>query len=569
MPPPVILGIWDGHDSGAACLVDGRVAAAVNEERLSRRKLEVTFPERAIALCLAQAGVAPRDIVVVAASTADVAKTLERLMPWSKERYYQVRRRQVPPGPFTSATRVLKRRITRWPPNALSRSISRRLIGQRLAHAGLGSAAVELFDHHYCHAIAAAHGSGFDECAVVTIDGLGDGLSSTVSRWRGNTLEVVTSSPAADSLGVFFEHVTEMMNMRELEDEGKVMALADYSAPVADADNPLLPLFTVTAGRVRMRRDALRTLRRVHWTTPNERFARLSQRLIEVVATALVRDAIATTGCRRVAIAGGVASNVKANRAIRLLPEVDDVYVFPHMGDGGLPLGAAIAAHARRTPGTRIAVDPRAIGPSFTRDEMRAALAGTGLAVSEPADVPSHAADHLAAGRVVCWFQGAMEYGPRALGQRSILARADSPQLKDRLNLVLKRRVWYQPFCPAVLESDAARLFSDWHDAGHASRFMTMAYMVAEEHRHALAGVVNVDGSCRPQLVTDDDPSPLARLLHAMRARVGAGVVLNTSFNIHGEPLVHTPRQAVDVFARGGADVLVLGPFVVTAGAGN
>lgn len=569
MSAPVILGIWDGHDSGAACLVDGRVTAAVNEERLTRRKLEVAFPDRAIALCLAQSGVAARDVSIVAASTTDVAKTLERLMPWSKERYYQVRRRQVPPGPFTSATRWLKRRLTPWPPNAPSRAASRRLLARRLSRLGLSTAALELFDHHECHAIAAAHTSGFADCAVLTIDGLGDGLSSTISRFRDGRLETLVTSPAADSLGVFFEHVTGMMNMRELEDEGKVMALADYSAPVDDRDNPLLTLFDVANGRVRMRTDALAVLARVHWANPNERFARLSQRLVEVVATALARDAVRLSGCRRVALAGGVASNVKANRVIRLLPEVEDVYVFPHMGDGGLPVGAAIAAHARRSPAQPVALDPRSIGPSFTRDAMLTALEGVGLAVTEPVDPASAVAARIAAGQIVCWFEGPMEYGPRALGHRSILAGADSLQVKDRLNLVLKRRVWYQPFCPAVLESDAARLFSDWPSAGHASRFMTMAYMVADEYRHALAGVVNVDGSCRPQLVADDEPSPLARLLHAVRRHTGIGAVLNTSFNIHGEPLVHTPAQAVDVFLRGGADALRLGPFLVEPAKGG
>jgi carbamoyltransferase len=155
-----------------------------------------------------------------------------------------------------------------------------------------------------------------------------------------------------------------------------------------------------------------------------------------------------------------------------------------------------------------------------------------------------------------------MEYGPRALGHRSVLARPDRPDLRDRLNLVLKRRVWYQPFCPSMLESEAVRLLADWR--GGPNRAMTMAFEVAAEHRPTLAGVMSVDGTCRPQVVADDDDGPFAALLREARRQWRAGAVLNTSFNIHGEPLVCSPRDAVDVFLRSGADALAIGPFLVT-----
>jgi carbamoyltransferase len=154
-----------------------------------------------------------------------------------------------------------------------------------------------------------------------------------------------------------------------------------------------------------------------------------------------------------------------------------------------------------------------------------------------------------------------MEYGPRALGHRSVLARPDRPSLRDRLNLVLKRRVWYQPFCPSMLETDACRLLTDLR--GTPSRHMTSAYMVAPEARAALAGVINVDGSCRAQIIPNDDAGVFARLLRVIRERTGTGALLNTSFNIHGEPLVCTPAQALDVFRRSGADALAIGPYLV------
>jgi carbamoyltransferase len=175
--------------------------------------------------------------------------------------------------------------------------------------------------------------------------------------------------------------------------------------------------------------------------------------------------------------------------------------------------------------------------------------------------LPSRVADLLADGGVVMWFQGRMEFGPRALGHRSVLARPDRPELRDRLNQVLKRRVWYQPFCPSMLESEARRILTDW--SSPSNRAMTMAYGVADRFKQGMAGVISVDGVCRPQIVADDAPGPFAALLREARSRWSIGAVLNTSFNIHGEPIVCSPGEAIDVFLRSGADWLAIGPFLV------
>jgi carbamoyltransferase len=353
--------------------------------------------------------------------------------------------------------------------------------------------------------------------------------------------------------------------MRELEDEGKVMALADYAAPVADRDNPLLEWVQVRNGVIETKRPghAMRTpLARVHWRFPNEQFAHFAQRVVELTAMALVRDAVRLTGSPRVALAGGVVSNVKATRQVRLMPEVESAYVFPHMGDGGLALGAAVLGSTNSSDVVRLRLDRLDLGPSYGTNEIEASLRAAGLRVDGVPGIPSRVADLLAEGRIVMWFQGAMEYGPRALGQRSVLARPDRLDIRDRLNLALKRRVWYQPFCPSLLENDARRMLADWD--GGINRSMTMAYEVAREYRCHMAGVMSVDGTCRPQIVDEDDAGDFAELLREARRRWGAGVVLNTSFNIHGEPLVCAPAEAVDVFLRSGADALAIGPYLVT-----
>jgi carbamoyltransferase len=559
-----ILGIWDGHDSGAAVLQDGRLRFAVNEERLSRRKLEIAFPTRSIDASLAHAGLRPAQIDVVAATTSDPAKTLGRLWPGSKERYYAVRRRKTPPGPLAGLTRALKYRLTEWSPGPVSRGLSAAVLRRQVARLGLAHATLRLLDHHDAHAAAAAWTSGFDSCAVLTIDGLGDGLSATISAFRAGRLERAVASPARSSVGVFFEHVTNLLNMRELEDEGKVMALADYAAPIADADNPLLPWVRVRDGVIDTQWPGhafRRRLARVHWRFPNEQFAYLAQRTVEHAAVALARDAVRLTGLRRVALAGGVVSNVKAARRIRLLPDVEEVFVFPHMGDGGLAVGAAVVAAAGLGETLRVELSRLDLGPAYDRSVIESSLGAAGLPTPLVSDLPRRVAELLADGRIVMWFEGAMEYGPRALGHRSVLARPDRPDLRDRLNLALKRRVWYQPFCPSMLESEAPRLLADW--TGGRNRFMTMAYKVADEHRASLAGVMSVDGTCRPQFVVDEDRGAWAELLRESRRHWHVAAVLNTSFNIHGEPLVCSPDQAVDVFLRSGADALAIGPFLV------
>jgi carbamoyltransferase len=564
-----ILGIWDGHDSGAALLQDGELRFAVNEERLTRRKLEVCFPSRSIAACLAHARLEPHSIDVVAISTTDPAKTLGRLWPATKERYYAVRRRKSAPGSLAALTRAVKYRMTEWPPNSMSRALSRIALQRTLARHGFIPQRLRLVDHHEAHAAGAAWASGFDDCAVLTIDGLGDGASATISSYRGARLRRVAVSPARCSLGIFFEHVTGLLNMRELEDEGKVMALADYAAPVADGENPLLECVRVRDGVIETASAGhaqRRTLARVHWRFANEQFAFLAQRVVERTVVDLARDAVRLTGQRRIALAGGVVSNVKATRHIRLAAGVDDVYVFPHMGDGGLALGAAVLAAG--TPAGNVTPLARLdLGPEYDAPQIQARLQEAGLEATRIDDLPHRVADLLQDGRIVMWFQGRMEYGPRALGYRSVLARPDRPGLRDRLNLVLKRRVWYQPFCPSMLESEAARVLADW--TGGRNRHMTMAYEVAACHRVSLAGAISVDGTCRPQLVPDTDATAFADLLRLARERWGIAAVLNTSFNIHGEPLVCSPSEAIDVFHRSGADALAIGPFLVNRPGGD
>ena len=422
-----ILGIWDGHDSGAALLQDGRLRFAVNEERLTRRKLEIAFPD-ALDRRLPRRTPAsrPEQIDVVAASTSDPAKTLGRLVAGEQG---ALLRRAPPQGAARPARRPDARAEVPDDRVVARAGLARRSAGARCGGSsrGTGSRAptLRLVDHHEAHAAAAAWASGFAPCAVLTIDGLGDGLSATISAFRDGRLERVAASPARSSLGVFFEHVTNLLNMRELEDEGKVMALADYAAPIADDDNPLLPWVRVRDGVIRDRAGP-GTRCAGRWRGSTGGLPTNSSRIwrsasVEQCCVALARDAVRLTGLRRLALAGGVVSNVKATRGSALLPEVEDVYVFPHMGDGGLALGAAVA----RGRGGWRAARPRSrsarprTGLRSTRSSRRA-FARAGFSRRLPsATLPSRVADLLADGRIVMWFQGAHGVRP---------ARARTPQ---------------------------------------------------------------------------------------------------------------------------------------------
>ena len=294
----VVLGIWDGHDAGAAILIDGRLVAAINEERLTRRKLEIRFPSLSIQCCLDLAGIPAARVDAVAVSTSDAAKTLARWFPSTKERYYQIRRRKVPPGPLSRWQKRAKYWITEAGDRPFWRRLSLEALRRELRPLGLGRAALTLHDHHACHAAAAAWASGFPSCAVLTIDGVGDGLSATVSAFADGRLRRLAASRARDSLGIFFEHVTNLLNMRELEDEGKVMALADYAAPVPDEDEPVVVALP-RGGRSRPRETPghamMASLRQVQWAYPNEQFAYMAQRTVEQVCVELAGDAVRLT----------------------------------------------------------------------------------------------------------------------------------------------------------------------------------------------------------------------------------------------------------------------------------
>jgi carbamoyltransferase len=542
-----VLGVWDGHDSGAALLKDKEIIFAANEERFTKRKLEVRFPYNAIKASLAYAKIKPEDVEHIAFTTTEFTKTLERMFPSMKENYYQFRRRKMLKPSFENERHNLKYTLTGIGVLPLCNSISSSIVGGRLKSIGFKNFKLHIVDHHTAHAATAAFTSPFRNSLVITLDGLGDGLSGSVSTLNKGKLERHMAIGARDSIGIFFEQVTNIVGMRELEDEGKVMAMADYSYPFDFEENRFKDFFTVSGTRISAKYSAVEQfslLQRIAWQLPREQFAYMAQQLVENVVMKFVSNVIDRYSIGDVVFAGGTFANVKANMLLRNLEHLKHWYVFPHMGDGGMALGAALYTDYLLTGASDYNFVPY-LGDSYTTEETESAIRSDRslkYEIETDEQHAKHAAELINAGNYLMWFQGRMEYGPRALGNRSILAPSDSEEVKERLNLYVKKREWFQPFAPSMLEEESERML-EYDNKGY-DKFMTSAYMVKKELRSKEKSVIHIDGSSRTHMVGHENPKYMA-LLKDVKKHSGYGIVLNTSFNIHGMPIVMTPADAI------------------------
>ena len=556
------LGIWDGHDAGA-CIVDGNdVKVAVNEERLTKKKLDVGFPQNSIIASLEYMELKPRDISTVAITTTDFAKTLTRIFPILKDKYYLFRRRKIPKPHLIEFRKYIKYRTTEIKELPFCKKISEMYFRKKLNNMGFKNFKIELVDHHTAHAASASLCSGFKKSLVVTLDGVGDGLSGTVNTFNNGELERISEISARDSFGIFYEQVTTLLGMRELEDEGKVMALSDYSYKIPDEENKVIDFFRVDGLNVKCKYSTLEKysmLKKILWNTPREELAYMAQRTLEKHVCQLFENAIDETGIGSVCWSGGLASNIKINLRIRQNPKLREWFVFPHMGDGGLAVGAALYANLKNYGITPKKIENIYWGQKYSESRIKEVLDKYSLNYESRNDLPEYVGELISKGNFVLWYQDRMEYGPRALGNRSILAPAGSLEIKDKLNLQIKKRDWFQPFCPSLLEEDSERIFTD---ATQYDRFMTMGYMTETDIRDKVAAVINVDGSARPQMLGDENPK-YRRLIEQVKKNTGLGIILNTSFNLHGYPIVNSPEDAVTTMLKTKARYMGIGNFFI------
>jgi len=559
----MILGIWDGHDSGAAIIKDGKIVVAINEERFTRRKLEILFPKNSILFCLKSQRLKPSDIEDVAYSTSDFSLTLTRTFPKIKDNYYYVRRK-IKKTNFEDINRKILNTTGRIKSNRVLKTISNNIIKKELKKLDLKDFNLHSVDHHKAHAASAYLTSDMNKALTITMDGLGDGLSATVNICNNGKIERIRKIKTKDSLGLFYQEITSLLNMRILEDEGKVMCLSDYSKKIPNEQNPMLKFFDFKDGQIKTRinlNKRFRILKKIRANNSRERFCKMAQNTLEHFILGMFKQLVEESGIKNICLSGGIFSNIKNNMNIVKELNIKNWFIFPHMGDGGLSTGAALFIDNYKNNTKPYKLNSVSLGPEYSKKEILNTLTKykTKLNWYERRDISGYAADEIAKSKVIYWFQGRMEYGPRALGNRSILATPNKKEIKDKINKIIKRRNWFQPFCPAILEEEAKKMFESFNKS---DPFMTMGYQIKESKRKLLEAAQSIDGSCRPQIVSENKGA-YSDLLKKIKKNTGVAAVLNTSFNIHGEPIVMSPDDALQTLLRTKEASMVMGNFVI------
>ena len=569
----IVLGIIDSKPSTAAIVsAEEGVLAATAEERLSREKLATGVPRAAIEQVLLDSGVTREqvDVVGVAQRVMTYEPVPRGWTPWFAERPQDdplsVRAASaVAPilGRFTGAWDAYHR-VKAWRSRARLEQLPRLL---REEH-GL-STGVHFLDHHYCHATSAYFTCELEPALVISLDGGGDGRSGGVWRGRDGRLEPLTSIDSFNSLGNFYAYVTELCGFSAQRHEGKITGLAALADPLyVDTLRRFVGYHEpggIRYGVAMYHRSALRRLRA---SLPEDfdraALAASAQLVLEESVESFARYWLRQTGLRNLVVAGGVFANVKLNQRLHELEEVENFFVHPAMDDGGLALGAAygvLEAEVAEPASLRRTLRSVYLGPEPETEDIAVAARAAGLDAVTDNDVHARIAELLHEGHVVARYVGRMEYGPRALGHRSILYRTDEPDVNRWLNQRLQRTE-FMPFAPATLAEHADRCYLGLDGARDAARFMTITFDCSEEMKRSSPAVVHVDGTARPQIVDKRAAPDLHGILEAYHALSGNPSLVNTSFNMHEEPIVCTPDDAVRAFLASGIDYLAVGNTV-------
>ena len=577
-----ILGINAYHGNASAAIVcDGRLIAAVEEERFNRVKYAAGFPAQAIRYCLNEAGLTLAEVDHVAVPRNPYARLATKF-------FYALR--------MPSFARERAKVLAKFTgiPEALAQAFDRD--PKKLA------AKFHRIEHHQAHLASSFYCSPFERAALLSADGLGDFASTMWGTGTGNRMRIDGSVVFPHSLGLFYSAVTQYLGFLKFGDEYKVMGLAAYGQPEQfDAFRDIVRFNPHSNGNgFRLGLDYFthhRTGPEMSWAeadkTPtlgkmfsDEMARRLGpiripeepleqhhrnlasslQARLEEVYLGMLKKLAEQTGLKAVCLAGGVAFNCVANGKLFDATPFEQIYVHPAAGDAGLAVGAAFYVwHQKLGKPRSFVMDHAYWGPGYAPDEMRRAIDANGIAqngftVSElpEEELMKRTASIIANGEIVGWFQGRAEWGPRALGNRSIVADPRRPEMKEILNRRIKHREIFRPFAPSIL----AEATGEYFEKSHPSPFMTLAYSVRPEKREKIPAPTHVDGTGRLQTVTREANPRYHALISAFRDLTGVPVVLNTSFN-DNEPIVCRPEEALDCFLRTQMDALVLGDFLI------
>ena len=568
----IILGLSGavGHDASAAILVDGKIIAAAEEERFIRDKhAKNKFPYEAAKYCMKQAGVTPEQVDVVAFPYAEIPLS-------TAARWHYARRHWYAPDRALDAIFNGNRRFRRNRDRALA----------LMAELGLTKARYMPVEHHLAHASSAYHLSGFKEkTAIVGIDGKGEYATTFFGYGENGKIHKIKEFYDPDSLGGMYGAITEYLGFEMLDGEFKVMGMAPYGdarkydlSRLVEFDGKDLRVNTKLVNVVGLRRYKENgrgyyfSPKLVEWLGPKRQgdeiddpyihYAASVQQLLEDIALKMIAhyvgDIIRDTG--RICMAGGVALNVKLNQRVINMPGVKELFVQPASGDAGTSLGAA--SYVAAELGEKVEAMKHAyLGPAFTTEECIAACEAH---PSKPQwqrieNASTQGAALLAAGNPLAWFQGRMEFGPRALGCRSILGDPSHPGVADRINAQIKYRERWRPFCPSMLDRVAADILQTKHPAP----YMTFTFDVAEHWKSRIPEVVHEDGTARAQVVTKETNPRYYALIEELEKLRGVPVVLNTSLNRRGEPMICSPQDALNMFFGSDLQYLIMEDILV------
>ena len=600
-----VLGISPlDKDSTVTIVEDGVITYAAAEERFTRIKLQDGFPWQSLADALERTGT----------KAEDLDKVVYPFLPYDEEtrlfeRNLQREREFLEDTETAATTEAIARAKTRIPakrepvpglsdPNekqekgllkniayrvlasegVVSRNIARRGSEQwgrdatqfhfkwqqelesGLAEAGL-QGKLKRVEHHLSHSANAYYTSGFDQALIVTLDGYGSGLAGSINIGRDGKIERVHGLEYPHSLGTFYESVTSALGFKPSRHEGKIVGLAAYGDPEVLGDLLRSRFVQANGGFRIIETNNIYFARLLASQFPKIDVAAAYQRVLEEVAVAYVSQYVRKTGLKNLVLSGGVVANVKLNQRLREIPGVEGIFVHPNMGDGGCGTGAALAEFAGSAP-TRERINDVYLGPEFSADEISEALRRAQLPFTEYKPVEPKIAMLLAAGKVVARFDGRMEYGPRALGHRSILYHAKEPAVNQWLNQRLGRTE-FMPFAPATLYEHRHENYKLIDGADYAAQFMTITFDCTPSMLRDCPAAVHVDGTARPQLVSEKGSPSFYRILTEYHKLTGIPTLINTSFNMHEEPIVCTPDDAIRAFLQGNLDYLAIGSFIV------
>lgn len=559
-----VLALHAGHNSAAAIGDETGLLYALQEERLTGEKNYWGFPRRSIQWCLDQVGATPNDLISIAYGGKQVLSRYH-----SRDDILNgYKRAQTLPG-------KVRQRVAMPFVLALSPEMNQSVVRRDLASMGLGAVPIVHYDHHFTHAATAYYGLRGDpkeKKLVLTCDGDGDNMCASVRVFGGGDTHVLAETPWANSLGAIYSWITFMTGFVPLEHEYKLMGMAPYAS-----DRAATEMAAIFHKYVGLSSDGLRFQRKTrlrtndlsdkfHEDLKGKRFDYICaglQKFIEDILCEWARNAVRASGVRDVLASGGVFMNVKANKRIAELPEVQSFEAFPSCGDETLPMGALWLELAKHFGDSNVPpLKHFYLGGDLDRDDTTAAVKASGFKFEKPDNMPNRVAELLVSGQPVARCAGRMEFGARALGNRSILADPKNQDVVRVINQMVKKRDFWMPFAPMAKRSKQAAYFKNPKDL--KSPYMMMTFDTYENFPDIIAAVHNADLTCRAQLVEEGQNPEMESILEAFEEKTGRSVVLNTSFNLHGFPIVRDAVDAIHVFKNSGLTRMQVGEYLLS-----